>query len=239
MQTRDMSVTSKSHGTSSLLLRSIAQIARVLESLASRQRLVTADLPGDGGRFTGHVMCADPSGQFIILTATADESASAALLARARVTLVSQLGEWHIEFVAFEPCEILHDGTRAIRLRYPEILTVYQRRNNARHEVPPTVPLRCVADAGGITPFEAQITDISLGGIAVLLYSSDITLEPGTLLVGSRIEGPDADCVTVDLEVCYSEVVTLPDGSARRCSGFRFVNAADNLKKLVEAFDKS
>jgi len=160
------------------------------------------------------------------------------LLARARVTFISEPGDWHIEFVAVEPCEVMHDGTPAIRLRYPEILTIQQRRQNERHDVPPTVPLRCVADAGGITPFDAQIKDISFGGISVLLYPSDIMLEPGTVLVGSRIEVPGADSVTIDLEVRYSEAVTLPDGSPARCSGFRFVNAWDDVKKIIDAVDK-
>lgn len=67
----------------------------------------------------------------------------------------------------------------------------------------------------------------------VLLYPPDVILEPGTLLVGSRIEFPGADSVTVDLEVRYSEIVTLEDGSRARCSGFRFVNAPDDLKQKV------
>ena len=233
-----MSGPPKDADTTGHLLRSIAQIAKVLEPLAARREVVTAELPGNAEQFTAHIIRADPSGQFIIITTSADESANAALLACARVTLVSKVGDWHIEFVAAEPCEVRHEGTAAIRLRYPEIITLNRRRQYARHEVPTTVPLRCVADAGGITPFDAQIRDISLGGISVLFYPSDITLEPGTVLVGSRIEVPGAHFVTVDLEVRYSEVVTLPDGSPARCSGFCFVNASDEVRKLVDAFDK-
>lgn len=152
--------------------------------------------------------------------------------------LVSKPGDWHIEFVAVEPCEVMRAGTPQIRLRYAEILSVQQRRQNARHDVPATVPLRCIADAGGIMSFDAQIMDISFGGVSVLLHSSDIMLEPGTVLMGSRIEVPGGDSVTVDLEVRYSEVVTLPDGSRARLSGFRFVNASDDVKKLIDAVDK-
>ena len=232
-----MSAIPKNADTSGQLLRSSSQIARVLEALAARRELVTAELPG--GQFTAHIVRADPSGQFIIvITTTANESANAALLARARVTFISEPGDWHIEFVAVEPREAMHDGAPAIRLRYPEILTIQQRRQNERYDVPPTVPLRCVADAGGITPFDAQIKDISFGGISVLLYPSDIMLEPGTVLVGSRIEIPGADSVTIDLEVRYSEAVTLPDGSHARCSGFRFVNARDDVKRIMDAVDK-
>ena len=114
-----------------------------------------------------------------------------------------------------------------------------QRRQHARHDAPSALMLRCVADAGGFAPFDAQIKDISLGGISILLYPPDVMIEPGTVLVGSRIEVPGADAVTVDLEVRYSEVVALEDGSRARCSGFRFLDTSDEVKqKLVDAIGK-
>ena len=233
-----MSSTSKNSDSSSYLLRSGAEIARVLEPLAARREVVTAQLEIDREQFSSLFIHADPARQFILITTAANESANAALLARPRVTLVSAPGGWHIEFVAVEPREVMHGGTPAIRLRYPEVLTAQQRRQHSRVDMPPKVPLRCIADAGGITPFEAQIVDISLGGIGILLYPSDITLEPGTVLVGCRIAVPGESPVIIDLEVRHTEVVTLPDGSRARRSGCRFVNAAGEVKKLIDKLDK-
>jgi len=231
-----MPATPKTADPSGHLLRSISQIARVLAPLAARRNLVTAELPD--GPFTARIIRADQGGKFIIVTATADQSANAALLDRARVTFVSETGNWHIEFVAAEPCKLMHDGAPAIRLRYPEILAVLQRRRNVRHDAHPAVPLRCVADAGGITPFDAQIRDISTGGLSVLLYPSDIMLEPGTVLVGSRIKMPGTDPVSIDMEVRYSETVTLPDGSHVHCSGFRFIGGQDFIKRLIDTVEE-
>ena len=233
-----MSSTSKNSDSSSYLLRSGAEIARVLEPLAARREVVTAQLEIDREQFSSLFIHADPARQFILITTAANESANAALLARPRVTLVSAPGGWHIEFVAVEPREVMHGGTPAIRLRYPEVLTAQQRRQHSRVDMPPKVPLRCIADAGGITPFEAQIADISVGGIGILLYPSDVTLEPGTVLIGCRIAVPGKPPVTVDLEVRHSEVVTLADGSRARRSGCRFVNATNDVKKLVDELDK-
>lgn len=233
-----MSPTSENADSSDYLLRLGTEIARVLEPLAARREAVTAQLEIEQERFSSLFIHADPARQFILITPSANESANAALLARPRVTLVSAPGGWHIEFVAVEPREVVHDGARAIRLGYPEVLTAQQRRQQSRVDLPPKVPLRCIADAGGITPFEAQIVDISLGGIGILLYPSDITLEPGTVLVGCRIAVPGDTPVTIDLEVRHSEVVTLPDGSRACRSGCRFVNAAGEVKKLVNELDK-
>ena len=232
-----MSTHSKQGNDSGHLLRSPSKIARALETLAARRERVTVELSSDGDQFSADLVRVDPSGQFIVVSESADEAANAALLARARVTFVCTPDDWRIEFVADEPCEIMHDGVTAIRLRYPEILSVQQRRQHERHEVPATLTLRCVADAGGFAPFDARIMDLSIGGISILLYSLDVMLEPGTVLVGSRIEFPETDPVTVDLEVRYSETITLEDGSRARCSGFRFVNAPDEIKKLIDAVD--
>jgi len=222
--------------TNSHLLRSRSKIAPVLEALAARRERVTVELPD--GLYTTHLVRADPIGEFIIVAAAADEALNSALLALACVTLVAEPDDWHIEFVGVEPSEVVHDGAAAIRLGYPEILSVQQRRQNERFDAPPVLVLRCVADAGGIAPFDAQIRDISMGGISVLLYPPDVMIEPGTVLAGSRIEVPGADTVTIDLEVRYSELVTLADGSRARCSGFRFLNATDEVKqKLIDAID--
>lgn len=222
------------------LLRSLSQIAPVLEALATQRAPVIAELPDDQGQFSAHIVRADPSGQFIVVTAMANEPVNAAFLACARVTFVSKPDDWHIEFVGADPHEIVHEGVPAIRLRYPEVLAVQQRRQGVRHDVPPALSLRCIADAGGIAPFDAQIKDIGFDGIGVLLYPPDVMLEPGTMLVGSRIEIAGAAAVIVDLEVRYSEIVTLADGSRARCSGFRFVNAPDDLRqKLIDALDQS
>lgn len=229
-----------SENTNSHLLRLRSKIAPVLAMLAARRERVTVELPDNQGLFATHLVLADPVGESIIVAAAADEPLNSALLALARVTLVAEPDDWHIEFVGVEPCEVVHDGVAAIRLGYPEILTVQQRRQTERYDASPALVLRCVADAGGFAPFDAQIRDISMGGISVLLYPPDVMIEPGTVLVGSRIEVPGADPVTVDLEVRYSELVTLADGSRARCSGFRFLNAPDDVKqKLIDAMDGS
>lgn len=232
-----MPTTEKAATTSDHLLRSPLEIKRVLDALAARHELVTAEIPGNSNLFTSQIIGADERWGFIIIAMAADESANNALLARANVTFVSRPREWHIEFVAAGPSEVVHKGIPAIRLHYPDVLAVLQRRQHYRHQVSSAALLRCVADAGGIMPFDAKIREISFGGISALFYSVDITLEPGTVLVGSRIEVPGFDPVTVDLEVRYSEVVSLPDGSRGHASGFRFINPPDDLHRLIDSVD--
>lgn len=231
-----MSTNTENASRTSYLLRSQSKIAPVLERLVAQRERVDVQLPD--GVFTTHIVGADPAGQFVTIAASPDEQVNSSVLALARVILVSGPGNWHVEFVGAGPQPVVHDGVAAIRLGYPEILSVQQRRQSERYDAPAAPALRCVADAGGIAPFDAQIRDISLGGISVLLYPPDVILEPGTVLAGSRIEVSGADAVTVDLEVRYSELVTLADGRRARCSGFRFLDLPGAIKqKLIDAID--
>lgn len=231
-----MSTTRENADGASHLLRSRSKIAPVLEALTARRQPVTVELPDNQGLLTTQLLRSDPIGEFIIIAAAAEQPLNAALLGLGRVTLVADPDDWHIEFVGVGPSTVEHDGVAAIRLAYPEILSVQQRRQNERYDASPALVLHCVADAGGFAPFDAQIRDVSMGGMSVLLYPPDVMIEPGTVLVGSRIEIPGTGAVTVDLEVRYSELVTLEDGSRARCSGFRFVNAPDEIKQqLIDA----
>jgi len=225
--------TDSENANSSHLLRLPGKIAPVLEMLVARRERVTAELPDKQGVFTTHLIHVDQIGKFIVVAAAADDALNSAVLALARLTLIAEPDNWHIEFVSLEPGAIVHDGLATIRLAYPEILTVQQRRQDERFDATPVIMLRCEADAGGFAPFDAQIRDVSLGGMSVLVYPPDVKIEPGTVLVGSRIEVPGADVVTVDLEVRYSEIVSLPDGSRARCSGFRFLNTPDDVKQML------
>lgn len=216
------------------LLRQPAEIARVLDALARQHAAVTADLEGQGVHFASRFLLADPGRDFILIAAAPSRDANAALLSRQRVPMVSGLGSWRVEFVGCEPRETMHEASLAIRLRYPEIVSAHLRRAQPRIDLSGRAPLLCVADAAGIMPFDAQLVDISLGGIGVLQHASDITLEPGTVLLGCRIEVPGSEPVIVDLEARYSEVVILPGGTRARRSGFRFIDAPPKLKKLIE-----
>lgn len=218
---------------SSLLLRSRSKIAPVLDALAARRQGITVELPDGQGVVSTQLLLADALGDYIVIAAAADAALNEALLALARATLVAEPQDWHIEFVGIEPGAIEHEGAAAVRLRYPEVLSVQQRRQDERYDATPVLMLRCVADAGGFAPFDAKIRDVSFGGMSVLVYPPDVMIEPGTVLAGSRIEIPGGGELTIDLEVRYSEMITLEDGSRARCSGFRFLNAPDEIKQLL------
>jgi c-di-GMP-binding flagellar brake protein YcgR len=217
-----------------ILTRSPKEISRMLETVRARSTLVTAVLAGGQATFQSLIRQVDAQGGRMVLERSPVEAANAALLARQRCTFQSEVTGWRIEFVASLPREVVHEGTRAIELRFPEVLVSHQRREHSR-ALEPQVALLCLADAGGITPFDASIVDLSLSGIGFLIYAADITLEPGTLLKGCRIELGERGACAVDLEVRYSQPVTAEGRRAMR-SGCRFVDPSPETLELLRGY---
>jgi c-di-GMP-binding flagellar brake protein YcgR len=218
--------------------RSPEEIAHVLDILVFRKEPITAHLQAGELRFTSQLLVVDPARSFIIMNASADEAANAALLSRPRCTFFAALPGGYVEFAAADPRKILHDGKPAICFKFPDVLSDRQRREYDRATISPQVPLECVADEGGVLSFKGGLVDISIGGLGFLMYDPNITLEPGTVLKGCRIDPYNDAPLVVDLEVRYSEMVDLADGTHAERSGCRVVEHPESLKEFVAGLAK-
>lgn len=214
--------------------RSRLEISPILEILRARKDPITAHLQGGKLSFESRLRVVDPIGSRIILEASKDEAVNDALLARPRCSFFASPPGRHIEFAAGDPQKITHEGTQAIRLRFPDVLVERQRREQDRTEVSPQIALKCLADAGGVLSFSGGLVDVSASGVGFLIYHPSITLEPGTVLKGCRIESDESSPLILDLEVRYSELVSLPDGTLAERSGCKVVAHPETLKEFVQ-----
>ena len=215
-----------------LMSRNPAEIARVLSKARSEDVPVKVYFPSL--TFESLLVVVDAKADRLVLERSTREGANEALLSRPRCTFHCDMAGWHIEFIAAEPRAVVVQRRELIQCRFPEILASNARQQE-RIPARPPLPLRVEADAAGIMPFEGLISDIAVGGIGFLIYASNITLEPGTLLRGCRIRLAGGDCVT-DLEVRYSQAVTLPNGRRAMRSGCRFVNPPREIMELVKRY---
>ena len=218
--------------------RSPAEIAAVLAIVQGEKGSITANLKGGELLFASQLRAVDPVAACIVIDLSANEAANAALLARPRCTFFASIPGGHVEFAAADPQRIEHDGKPAIRLKFPDVLADRQRREYDRTAVWPQIPLVCVADDGGILSFKGGLVDISIGGLGFLMYDPNITLEPGTVLKGCRIDPYNQSPLVVDLEVRYSEMVDLADGTHAERSGCRVVEHPESLKEFVAGLAK-
>ena len=210
----------------------------MLGLLQTRKAPISAHLQAGELEFTSKLLAVDPVRSCIIIEFSGNEAANAALLSRPRCTFFATLPAGHVEFAASYPQKVDHGGTPAIRLRFPDVFGFHQRREHERAAIVPQVPLECLADAGGVLSFKGGLVDISVGGLGFLIYDPSITLEPGTVLKGCRIDPYNATPLILDLEVRYSELVSLPDGTRAERSGCRVVEHPESLKDFVAALSK-
>jgi c-di-GMP-binding flagellar brake protein YcgR len=215
-----------------IMSRNATEIARVLDKARREGVSLSAFFPKL--TFQAPLVHVDPKAGRILLERSESEAANTAVLARPRCTFHCEMAGWHVEFVAAGPRAVVYRGHELIQCRFPELLASNARRAHDRVHLKPPLPLRVHADAAGIMPFEALILDLGYGGIGFLCYASAITLEPGTVLRGCRIVLPDGrECVT-DLEVRYSQAITLPNGRRAMRSGCRFLSSSPELDALTK-----
>ena len=224
--------------TAGQMLRSEAEIAEiaVLEAVAVEGETIVAQLGSGELMFRSRLRFVDPDRQFIVVEPSAGTASNAALLALPRAIFVAEVDEWRIEFVATSPQQTVHGGTAAIQLRFPESISSRRRRMHDRAQVPAQSSVRCVAYTEGIATFEGSIFDISQGGVGMMQYNPDIALEPGMVIRNCCIERPGRDTLTVDLEVRFTEFVTLANGRRAQRAGCRFVNRSPASMALIGDF---
>jgi flagellar brake protein len=183
--------------------------------------------------FQAQLVHIDPRAGRILMSRSAVPAANAAVLARPRCTFHCEMAGWHVEFIAAEPRAVALRRRELIQCRFPELLASNPRRSHDRVHLKAPLPLRVYADTRGIMPFDALILDLGAGGIAFLCYACSITLEPGTVLRGCRIVLPNRSECVVDLEVRYTQAITLPNGHRAMRSGCLFLGPCPQLAALA------
>ena len=218
------------------ITRSPLEIARVLQALVARQVPIKSYLRSGELLFVSRICHADADNGFIIVEHCSDEQADAELLARPHCAFFTEPSGWHVEFAASAPRSVQHGGKSAIQFGFPEVLSNIQTRDYSRAVGSPTVRMHCIADEGGVMPFEGWIVDVSVAGIGFLTYDPTITLETGTILKACRLEADRMPVVVADLEVRYSELVSLPGGAHVKRSGCRFIKPPETIKEIIGRF---
>ncbi|OGA50625.1 MAG: hypothetical protein A3G25_09010 [Betaproteobacteria bacterium RIFCSPLOWO2_12_FULL_63_13] len=219
-----------------VLYRSQIEIARVLRLLEREGSMVSAHVANGERLYITRVVHVDLDAGYFLIAFSDEKQANDALLGDETVVFRGNVRQTRVEFSASHPCDTVHDDKPAIRFAFPSVLAQIQRRRFPRYRVPGDVSLRCVADSGGVMPFEARISDISLGGLGAIVYDAGIRLPPGTVLIDCRIVVPEHEPVLVDIEVCYTKPVQLDDGALANRSGVRFVRPEKQVEALVKIF---
>lgn len=164
-----------------------------------------------------------------------DPALNQQLLQAKKICCVSHLNSVHFQFDLNVISKIDFEGKPAFKTNTPKQIIRLQRRDSYRLSIPLSTPLSCIipVDNGEA---EISIADISLGGIGLLGYFPDISLNVGNILKNCRIELPQIGVITSDIEVCISNEQLLKNGIKTLRSGCRFLNLSGTGQTLLQRY---
>jgi c-di-GMP-binding flagellar brake protein YcgR len=148
------------------------------------------------------LLAVNPDFEELVFDLGADPQANQRMMASQRLLLVSFVEAIKVQFSVNRAEPTTHNGRPAFRVRLPDSVLRFQRRNYYRVPLPQMRGLTCQIprpDKPG-QMLEVRILDLSVGGVAMIL-PSDLRLEGGMVLQDCKIEIPDFGAVTTALEI--------------------------------------
>jgi len=221
--------------TGRLLVRSGIEILHTLEAMRAAGDVLSTVLEPDEHLFITRLLEVDAANETLTIAWSESKEANALILERSSVTFSANHGGLHFQFVAERLRETDLGNLSAIQLGLPDAMLAMQRRALPRYKVPPTVPLKCEISLGPIS-FEAQVVDLSLGGIGAIVYDPSIRLEVGMTLMRARIVLPSHAPVLAALEVRNIRTVTRHDGALAKRAGCRFIAPGSGIEAMLRLF---
>lgn len=134
-----------------------------------------------------------------------------------------------------------YQGREAFRAALPAELLRLQRREFFRLATPIIHPLLCVvplkAAGGAPATLEAVVTDISGGGVALVLPAdAQGGFETGSLYERCSIELPEVGRISASLRVCNRFESMLPTGAKSTRIGCQFINLPASMLTLIQRY---
>lgn len=153
---------------------------------------------------------------------------------------VSTLEKVRVQFILRGFSRTEHEGRTAFRCALPEELLRLQRREFYRLITPIMRPLKCTLPIplpdGSVHIHQANIFDISGGGLGVSAPEDHLPFDRDMEFPGCRIDLPEVGFVVGTLRVRSLLDVVLRSGAHTRRAGCEFVNLPGPMMTLVQRY---
>jgi flagellar brake protein len=213
-------------------IHSQMEIIALLRAIAAHRELVTVGFGGSDDFILSVVLAVDDDAGTVVLDHGADPNAMRRLLRAPRLRVVTQLERVRVQFQAGSAQTVVHDGGPALRMRLPESVLRFQKRDTYRLKVPLSRPLICEIPPGesGAARAEVRVRDISIEGVGLTDYPRGFHVVAGIAWQGCRIRLADFGTLVADLEV-----MRVVDGERPRC-GCRFRDLPPAMESLIQRY---
>jgi c-di-GMP-binding flagellar brake protein YcgR len=207
------------------------EIVGLLRAVAAHRDIVTVQFGGGQDFVVSAVLAVNPEFEEVVLDYGADEAAMQRLLRAERLRISTQLDHVRMGFTADGAGAVSYEGGPAFRVRLPDTLLRFQRRDSYRLKIPLGRPLVCqVPAARGGAALAVKVRDISVAGVGLIDYPARFLVAIGQVLEGCRINLPELGALVADLEVMHAA-----QGESRRC-GCRFRDLPLPMATLIQRY---
>lgn len=153
---------------------------------------------------------------------------------------ITQLGKVKIQFILRGVTEVEAGGRPAFFAALPDSILRLQRREHYRLALSITQPLKCrirlVNAEGSSVLIDANVVDISGGGVGLAGLPLDLALEPDVKISGCVIESPELGSITTSLLLHRVIETTSRRGVRAKRAGCEFVDLTGSMEKLIQRF---
>ena len=176
----------------------------------------------------------------IVLDEGADAEMNRRALSASKLIFITTHDKVKIQFSVAWVTEVSHEGRPAFRVPLPEKLLRLQRREYYRLTAPLAQPLKCLLTKeqkdGTCLTLEAQLVDISGGGIAVVTPPAGFEFAVDQDFDSCQLELPDIGVICAGLRVRNVFEVTLRNAVRVKRCGCQFMNLPGPMLTLIERY---
>jgi len=214
-----------------------SEIIGLLREIMDSHVLLTIYFGGGSQFIVTNLLRVNPEFEELVYDCGANSATNRALTKSGRFIIVTFLNHVKIQMSGQRIEETVFDGAPALRMRMPDSLLRFQRREYFRTTIVGK-PIIChiPAESADDTSIDARILNIGCGGIAILTHSGIDRLRACALLRNCRIDFPEIGSVTTSIEICNVSEITSPSGLVQARYGCRFVALPGNTVTLIQRY---
>lgn len=212
------------------------EIVYILRAVMEKGELVSAHFNRGESFILTSIVGIDPDEGFVVLDFGANEALNRKILDSDKIIFVTTHDKVKVQFTAKRIEKTRFEGRNAFRIELPEILIKLQRREYYRVTTPIANPLKCVVPLPGNQRVEVTITDISIGGIGIILPPAGMGIEPGMVFQGCHLALPDVGNILANLEIRNLFEVTLRSGLKTKRAGCQFTDMPASMQSMIQRY---
>jgi c-di-GMP-binding flagellar brake protein YcgR len=213
-------------------IHSRMEIVGLLRAVGTHRELVSVQFGSAADFVVSAVLAVNPDFEEVVLDYGADEAAMQRLLKSDRLRITTQLDHVRIIFQADVAEAVRFEDGLAFRIRLPDSVLRFQRRDSYRLKVPLGRPLMCdvPANDAGTERTSVRVRDISVCGVGLMDFPKQFRVAVGMVWPGCRINLPELGTLTGELEVMHTT-----ESDVRR-AGCQFRNLSFPMQNLIQRY---